>query len=306
NDDRGLGYIDVDNDGVFNDTDRIAGYAWNSNGNKVLVAGRQYNFIYMAQEHAGGDNIWFAYTPPGGGEAVVNPTTQAGEWMIRTGAEVFGDIEVVSGAKLSLKGFTNAGEVTIGAGATLALGAYDSNCQDLKLDPMGLLDVGQSLFIMSDPDITLAGVIGDIQTGRNGGGWDGANWVGGNWNGTTGITSSTLIGHELEWSLVAFDPNRFNSDEEVVIRLTIIGDVDIDCDVDEDDRAIMEANFGQAGGWGDGDVDYSGVVDFRDYLLWKAFQGQDYTGPGAVPEPATLVLLAFGGVAILARRRRRK
>ncbi|MGB2819767.1 MAG: hypothetical protein WBF17_02205, partial [Phycisphaerae bacterium] len=80
NDDAGLGYIDVDDDGVFDASDRIAAYAWNSNGNKDLVAGQTYNFIYMAQEYGGGDGIWFAYTPPGGGEAVVNPTAQAGEW----------------------------------------------------------------------------------------------------------------------------------------------------------------------------------------------------------------------------------
>ena len=49
-------------------------------------------------------------------------------------------------------------------------------------------------------------------------------------------------------------------------------------------------------------------VDFRDYLLYKMYVGQTYTGPGkeAIPEPATLALLAFCGAALLARRRRRK
>ncbi|MGB2820704.1 MAG: LamG-like jellyroll fold domain-containing protein, partial [Phycisphaerae bacterium] len=223
------------------------------------------------------------------------------------GTEIYGDLTIDSGAVLKLKGFTNAGTVQVGAAARLELGQYDSNCLDLELDPMGLIDVGQSLLIMRDGNTLLADVVGDIQTGRNGGGWDGANWVGGNWNGTAGITSSSLAGHEAEWSLAAFDPNTLNSDDEILVRLTIIGDVDVDEDVDEDDRAILEANFDQAGTWGDGDLDYSGIVDFRDYLLWKAFEGQEYDGPGStIPEPATLVLLAFGGVAVLARRRRRK
>jgi len=121
------------------------------------------------------------------------------------GGGIFGTIEVDSGAVLKVKGFENAGTVTVGSNARLELGQHDSTCLDLELDPTGLLDVGQSLEIMYDSNTTLADVRNDILAGRGGGGWSGSNWVGGNWNGTTGITSSVIrAGHRDEWSLFFF------------------------------------------------------------------------------------------------------
>jgi len=66
NDDQGLMYIDMNDDGLFENSERVAGYAWNSNGNKDLTAGRGYNVIYMAQEFGGGQSVHWYFTPPGG------------------------------------------------------------------------------------------------------------------------------------------------------------------------------------------------------------------------------------------------
>ncbi|MBL7141190.1 MAG: PEP-CTERM sorting domain-containing protein, partial [Planctomycetes bacterium] len=84
--------------------------------------------------------------------------------------------------------------------------------------------------------------------------------------------------------------------------------------------------------WQEGDLNYDGVVDFNDYNVmdntWLAHAGQTLSGtgplgvgvdlggvdlaggvdlgggmPAPAPEPATLALVALGGLALLVRRR---
>jgi len=81
NDDRGLMYIDLNDDNVFDNSERVAAYAWNANGNVTLNAGQGYNVVYMAQEFGGGRNVWWAMTEPGGGEAIINPSDGRGTWQ---------------------------------------------------------------------------------------------------------------------------------------------------------------------------------------------------------------------------------
>ena len=56
---------------------------------------------------------------------------------------------------------------------------------------------------------------------------------------------------------------------EVVLE-TRRGDVNLDGKVDFPDFLVLSANFGQAGGWADGDFDGNGIVDFPDFLLLSA------------------------------------
>ncbi len=102
--------------------------------------------------------------------------------------------------------------------------------------------------------------------------------------------------------------------DSVKVQLTIEGDTDLSGVVDFVDYTAVLVNYLQpTSSWYEGDVDRSGVVDFVDYtaVLVNYLQAFQQTPPpaaprgGVVPEPMTLALLGFGGLAVLGRRRKK-
>ena len=83
---------------------------------------------------------------------------------------------------------------------------------------------------------------------------------------------------------------------------TIMGDLNLDGLVNEDDLAAMRAGFGVAGGWANGNLNSDGLVDGTDLAILATTFGQSIPDAGDVPEPATAGLLAMGGLALLRRR----
>jgi glucose/arabinose dehydrogenase len=89
------------------------------------------------------------------------------------------------------------------------------------------------------------------------------------------------------------------------------GDADRDGDVDGQDLAAWEDEFGAAGDWSDGNFDADGDVDGADFLTWQRNVGATpiVANDGAVPEPSTGAMLALLGAswgAINARWQRRQ
>ena len=81
------------------------------------------------------------------------------------------------------------------------------------------------------------------------------------------------------------------------------GDANGDGHVDLQDFGLLKANFGGTGKvWAEGDFNGDTEVDLQDFGLLKANFG---TGGAAVPEPATMSLLAVGACLSLLRGRRR-
>ena len=94
--------------------------------------------------------------------------------------------------------------------------------------------------------------------------------------------------------------------EDIDLRLLPSADTDGDGDVDTVDYIAVKAHMGQpsAALLADGDLDGDGNVDLDDLQILQYRFGVSSPAGGAVPEPATLGLLAFGAMAVIRRRRR--
>ncbi|MEM7683130.1 MAG: PEP-CTERM sorting domain-containing protein [Planctomycetota bacterium] len=87
----------------------------------------------------------------------------------------------------------------------------------------------------------------------------------------------------------------------VFVTAALNADGNLDRSVDLLDFDILANNFGQSGTWVDGDWNGDGVVNLLDFDLVANNFGS--SSPSQVPEPASLGLLALGGVMALRRRR---
>ena len=114
---------------------------------------------------------------------------------------------------------------------------------------------------------------------------------------------------------------------DILVGYTWIGDADLSKGIDAADYAGLDVGMaGRLQGWGNGDFDYNGTVNFYDYALidyvaisrglplggpmyrlHEARFGSDYVAAMSalgVPEPSCGLLAVLGGAVLVARKRR--
>ena len=129
--------------------------------------------------------------------------------------------------------------------------------------------------------------------------------------------------------LGSFDGANPQGGNDILVKYTYFGDANLDGKVDGSDYSLIDAGYasqttgGKLSGWYNGDFNYDGTVDGSDYaLIDNAFNNQGLAAvssaltasstaqvagtaaPAAVPEPASLTLLAAAAATLTARRRR--
>jgi len=311
------------------------GKTWDATNNN-------WNNGTAATVYTDGSNVTFNDTNNGHYAVTLNSTVSPGSVTVNNSLGNY--TITGTGKIADFGSFVKTGSGTLTVGTALSVGSMSINAGTLKLATgvsgnsgpavtssvnlnsllitgNGVLDVNNNHIIVaygsSDPFSTIAGY---IEAGYNGG----------HWNGPGIISSSAQIKtNGLSYGVGYADGKDGKvaglSSGQIEVAYTLLGDANLDGVVNAADFTILVANFNQSvTGWDQGDFNYDGLVNAADFLGLTMNFNQGVSGAASagdvaaldtfaaangislanVPEPASLGLLTFGSVAILARRRR--
>jgi len=125
------------------------------------------------------------------------------------------------------------------------------------------------------------------------------------YNVPAGLSADLEIRFNIDPTETSAPPWGAGSDDPVKFSVRMLGDANDDGVVDELDVTAMAANWQEHGGWAEGDFNGDGFISQLDLTVLAIAWPEGHGAPldvSAVPEPATLTLLALLALSLPKRR----
>jgi len=160
-----------------------------------------------------------------------------------------------------------------------------------QLDASGKLDLANNDLIVQATDVTRLDMLAAIESRiRNAYNTTPTHWQG------DGITSSTaaatasgglgvLLYSPEGAGYTQIDGQTLDANS-IIVRYTLIGDLNLDRSVSISDMIGLASNFGQAGSWSMGDMNYDGAITISDFIDLAANFNQSFAATSVIVEPS--------------------
>lgn len=310
-DDRSLMYIDVAGDGVFDTSDRVGPWAWDTSGYKTLEAGVGYSFVIISQEFSGNESANWYVTAPGGSEMRIDPSSpdQDGWWTTSpiTSAINEPDTHFVVAASSTLDLITSnvavLGNLNLG-GADLSIEGAVPGVSFFGIGGTGTIASGPNLLVRDTiaPGNSVGTLVVDGNTAVEAGstfmfeinsatGTAGTSWDLLDVNGTLDITALSAAA-PMTVKIVSLDGET--PGEIADFACTVPYEWEF-LTYDAIEGAFSEDLFA---------LDTTAFENALGKGYFEIIQTASGLAVSYVPEPSTLLLALLGALLLLARRRR--
>ncbi|HEV8608432.1 MAG TPA: PEP-CTERM sorting domain-containing protein, partial [Tepidisphaeraceae bacterium] len=298
----------------------------NNSGGKIIVTGLGMATFYDEITHNAGAEIRVSAGSSAVFLGAVNGTgffSGSGTKYFEGGGSAVGPVvtpgsTVVEAAASLSASFIRENSLTVNGLVTINSSGGTSHLNELNIASDGVLDLKNNSLVLEAGD--LAVITDQIRSGLYEGVGITSSAPGSpfrlgsmsNSNGAGGATYSTFQG------IGGLDG------DEVLIRYTRIGDLNLDGTVTISDFIDLASHFNTVGGatWQMGDVNYDGVVSISDFIDLASNFNQSVSGQAIpisaqeqtmladfaasnVPEPVSMGAVGVGALLVLARRKRR-